>query len=80
MVLDSTVDPTGAWYADNISQDYAFQGRIEAFFAWTAKYDSTYHLGSTTAQVQAAYYKVRDRAGEDADRRAGRPPDRPGRA
>ncbi|HEY1822447.1 MAG TPA: alpha/beta hydrolase [Trebonia sp.] len=59
MVLDSTVDPTGAWYADNISQDYAFQGRVEAFFAWIAKYDSTYHLGSTAAQVQAAYYKVR---------------------
>jgi pimeloyl-ACP methyl ester carboxylesterase len=59
MVLDSTVDPTGAWYADNISQDYAFQGRIEAFFAWTAKYDSTYHLGTTTAQVQAAYYRAR---------------------
>jgi pimeloyl-ACP methyl ester carboxylesterase len=59
MVLDSTVDPTGAWYADNIGQDYAFQGRIEAFFAWAAKYDSTYHLGSTAAQVQASYYKVR---------------------
>ena len=59
MVLDSTVDPAGAWYADNISQDYAFQGRIEAFFAWTAKYDSTYHLGRTAAQVQASYYKIR---------------------
>jgi pimeloyl-ACP methyl ester carboxylesterase len=59
MVLDSTVDPTGAWYADNISQDYAFQSRIEAFFAWTAKYDSTYHLGSTAAQVQASYYEIR---------------------
>jgi pimeloyl-ACP methyl ester carboxylesterase len=59
MVLDSTVDPTGAWYADNISQDYAFQGRIEAFFAWAAKYNSTYHLGATAAQVQASYYKIR---------------------
>jgi len=59
MVLDSTVDPTGWWYADNISQDYAFQGRIEAFFAWTAQYDSIYHLGSTTARVQAAYYDAR---------------------
>jgi pimeloyl-ACP methyl ester carboxylesterase len=59
MVLDSTVDPTGAWYTDNISQDYAFQSRIEAFFAWTAKYDSTYHLGSTAAQVQASYYEIR---------------------
>ena len=59
MVLDSTVDPAGAWYTDNIDQDYAFQGRLEAFFAWTAKYDSAYHLGSTPAQVQADYYKVR---------------------
>jgi pimeloyl-ACP methyl ester carboxylesterase len=59
MVLDSTVDPTGAWYADNIGQDYAFQGRLKAFFAWIAKYNSRYHLGSTTAQVQAAYYQIR---------------------
>jgi pimeloyl-ACP methyl ester carboxylesterase len=61
MVLDSTVDPTGAWYADNISQDYAFQGRLNAFFAWTAKYDGTYHLGSTEAQVRSAYYQARAR-------------------
>ena len=44
MVLDSTVDPTGVWYADNVEQDYAFQGRMEAFFAWVAKYDG--HLRS----------------------------------
>jgi len=61
MVLDSTVDPAGAWYADNISQDYAFQARLEAFFAWIAKYDSTYQLGSTAAQVQSAYYQARKR-------------------
>ena len=55
MVLDSTVDPTGAWYTDNIDQDYAFQGRMDAFYAWVARYDSTYNLGSTAAQVRAAY-------------------------
>ena len=60
MVLDSTVDPTGVWYNDNVEQDYAFQGRIEAFFAWIAKYDSTYQLGSTTAQVQASFYRARN--------------------
>jgi pimeloyl-ACP methyl ester carboxylesterase len=64
MVLDSTVDPTGAWYADNISQDYAFQGRLEAFFAWIAADNSAYHLGSTAAQVQAAYYRIRTRLGK----------------
>ena len=60
MVLDSTVDPTGVWYADNVQQDYAFQGRMQAFFAWAARYDGTYHLGGTAAQVQAAWYKARD--------------------
>ena len=61
MVLDSTVDPSGIWYTDNIEQDYAFQGRQEAFFAWMAKYDSSYGLGTTAAQVQTAYYDARNK-------------------
>jgi len=60
MVLDSTVDPTGAWYTDNVDQDYAFQSRIDAFYAWVARYDSTYHLGSTAAQVRSAWYRARN--------------------
>jgi pimeloyl-ACP methyl ester carboxylesterase len=61
MVLDSVVDPTGAWYADNIAQDYAFQGRMEAFFSWVAAHNATYRLGSTRAQVQQAWYRARAR-------------------
>jgi pimeloyl-ACP methyl ester carboxylesterase len=60
MVLDSTVDPQGVWYQDNIDQDYAFQSRMQAFFAWVAQNDSSYHLGSTAAQVQQAWYKARN--------------------
>jgi pimeloyl-ACP methyl ester carboxylesterase len=60
MVLDSTVDPAGVWWTDNLDQDYGFQGRMDAFYAWAAKYDSTYGLGTTAAQVQANYYKARD--------------------
>jgi pimeloyl-ACP methyl ester carboxylesterase len=60
MVLDSTVDPTGAWYTDNVEQDYAFQGRIDAFYAWVAQYDGVYQLGTTAAQVRAAYYRARN--------------------
>ena len=60
MVLDSTVDPTGVWYTDNVDQDYAFQGRMDAFYAWVASYDSIYHLGSTAAQVRAAWYRARN--------------------
>jgi pimeloyl-ACP methyl ester carboxylesterase len=65
MVLDSTVDPAGTWYQDNISQDYAFQKRIDAFFGWTAKYAGTYHLGGTQSQVAAAYYKARSQLAKD---------------
>jgi pimeloyl-ACP methyl ester carboxylesterase len=61
MVLDSTVDPQGVWYTDNIDQDYAFQGRQEAFFAWMAQYNSVYQLGSTAAQVQKAWYTARNK-------------------
>ena len=59
MVLDSTVDPAGVWYNDNVSQDYAFQSRINAFYSWVAAYDSSYDLGATQAQVRAAWYRAR---------------------
>ncbi len=59
MALDSVVDPTGVWYQDNIAQDYAFQGRMTAFFTWVAGRDGVYHLGTTVAQVRQAWYRVR---------------------
>jgi pimeloyl-ACP methyl ester carboxylesterase len=61
MVLDSTVDPDGAWYTDNIDQDYAFQGRMNAFFAWVASHESAYQLGLTGPEVRQAWYRVRAR-------------------
>ena len=59
MALDSVVDPTGAWWTDNIEQDYAFQGRIQAFYAWVARNQSVYHLGSTASQVRQNWYQAR---------------------
>ena len=59
MVLDSTVDPAGVWYTDNLQQDYAFQGRIGAFFSWAARYDSTYRLGATAAAVSQSWHAAR---------------------
>jgi pimeloyl-ACP methyl ester carboxylesterase len=61
MILDSTVNPRGAWYADNIAQDYAFESRIRAFYSWIAAYAAQFRLGSTAAQVQQAWYRARDR-------------------
>jgi len=58
MVLDSTVDPAGVWYADNIDQDYAFNARQEAFYAWAAANDAAYGLGRAAADVRAAYDKA----------------------
>ena len=61
MVLDSVVNPRGAWYADNIAQDYAFQGRMAAFLAWVAAHNSVFRLGSTPAQVNRAWHQARAR-------------------
>ena len=58
MVLDSIVDPTGVWWKDNIEQDYAFQGRMNAFLSWVASHDNFYHLGSTAAQVNRSWYRA----------------------
>ncbi|MER5526314.1 alpha/beta hydrolase [Streptomyces sp. NPDC002677] len=59
LVLDSIVDPTGVWYDDNLSQDYAFNDRHRALMAWIAKYDSTYRLGTDPKQVEARWYAMR---------------------
>ena len=55
MVLDSNVDPRRVWYEANLDQDVAFQRTIERFFAWVANADPTYHLGTSTAEVEQHY-------------------------
>ncbi|MFD8573348.1 alpha/beta hydrolase [Streptomyces sp. NPDC059639] len=60
LVLDSIVDPEGAWYQDNLDQDLAFNARHQAFMAWVAKYDATYKLGKDPAKVEAEWYAMRD--------------------
>ncbi|AKJ09664.1 peptidase [Streptomyces incarnatus] len=59
LVLDSVVDPTGVWYADNLGQEYAFNARHRALMAWIARYDSTYHLGRDPEKVEAEWYAMR---------------------
>lgn len=55
MVLDSNVDPKRIWYQSNLDQDVAFEKNINVWFAWLAKYNSTYHLGNTAAKVKALF-------------------------
>jgi pimeloyl-ACP methyl ester carboxylesterase len=55
MVLDSNVDPRRVWYDANLDQDAAFQRNINIYFAWVAKYNSVYHLGSSEKSVSDRY-------------------------
>jgi pimeloyl-ACP methyl ester carboxylesterase len=58
MVLDSTVDPSRVWYGANLDQDLAFQTVVEQWFAWLAKYDRVYHLGTSAKAVEATYDRL----------------------
>ncbi len=58
-VLDSAVDPTGAWYRDNQDQNVAFEASFGEFSTWVAAHDKTYHLGTTGAKVRRAWYAAR---------------------
>jgi len=59
MVLDSNVKPSDVWYDANLEQDKAFEGNLNALFAWAAKYDSTYHLGTTQQAVRKVFFDTR---------------------
>ncbi|MGW2488051.1 alpha/beta hydrolase [Streptomyces sp. NPDC001606] len=59
LVLDSIVDPSGVWYQDNLSQDYAFNDRHRALMAWIARHDAAYRLGRDPEKVEAAWYAMR---------------------
>ena len=58
-VFDSTVNPQRVWYAANLDQDIAFERNMKIWFAWVAKYDSVYHLGTTAGKVERLWYKTR---------------------
>ncbi|WP_329519917.1 alpha/beta hydrolase [Spirillospora sp. NBC_01491] len=63
MVWDGNVNPKTVWYDAQLEQDKAFERNIKLWFAWAAKWNSIYKLGSTEKQVEARYYKVRADAG-----------------
>lgn len=57
VVLDGVVNPSRGWYGANMDQDVAFEKVIKLFFAWIARNDAVYHLGTTEAAVYAAFDK-----------------------
>jgi pimeloyl-ACP methyl ester carboxylesterase len=56
MVFDGVVDPRGVWYDNNLRQDVQFDKNMDTYFAWVARYDAVYHLGTTGKAVKAKYY------------------------
>jgi pimeloyl-ACP methyl ester carboxylesterase len=56
LILDSNVDPGSIWYQANLNQDIAFNRNVNIWFAWLAKYNSVYHLGTTEAAVSKRWY------------------------
>ena len=50
-IFDSNTDPRGDFYHSNFDQDIAFQKVFRVFATWVAKYDTTYHLGTTQDAV-----------------------------
>lgn len=57
MVVDGVVGPTGTSYANSLLQDVAFEVRVREWFAWIARHDDVYHLGSSRKLVEANYYE-----------------------
>src|SRR5690349_1206398 len=53
MILDGNVDPRGVWYSAQLSQDKAFERVATQFFAWTAKHNDTYKLGTSAGAVRS---------------------------
>jgi pimeloyl-ACP methyl ester carboxylesterase len=64
MVLDGNVSPKGVWYDAQLSQDVAFNKNMDYYFGWIAKYDSTYHLGTTQAAVRSYFYDLEAKLAE----------------
>ncbi|MFF0522724.1 alpha/beta fold hydrolase [Actinomadura nitritigenes] len=59
MVLDGNVNPKTVWYDAQLEQDKAFEKNMKSWWAWTGKWDSVYHLGTTEKAVEAKYYAAR---------------------
>jgi len=61
MVFDGNVDWTRVWYGANLDQDVQFDKNMDVYFAWVAKYDSVYHLGTSAKAIKAKYYAIQQK-------------------
>ena len=64
MVLDGVVDPTRVWYAADLDRDAALDRNLNVFFAWIAKKNKIYHVGTTESAVERLYYSTQAKLDE----------------
>lgn len=57
-VFDGVVDPREVWYKGQLSQERQFDPNIDTFFAWVAKNDAAYGLGTSGPKIRALYQRV----------------------
>ncbi len=60
-VLDGVVNPGRAWYPANLDQNLAFEKTMKSWFAWVAKHDDVYHLGTSADEVRQKWFATRAR-------------------
>ncbi|TWD12400.1 TAP-like protein [Streptomyces sp. T12] len=60
MVLDSVVRPSGVGYRNSIRKNELSERNADIFFAWAARHDDVYGLGTTAGEVEANYYRGQD--------------------
>ena len=58
-IFDSNTDPRSDWFRGNFDQDIAFEKVFRVFAGWVAKYDTSYHLGTTQDAVVKKLVAVR---------------------
>ena len=58
MIFDGIVDPRGVWYQAQLKQDRAFENVATQFFAWIARNNATYKLGTSAGTVRSKYLAV----------------------
>ncbi|HZP53028.1 alpha/beta fold hydrolase, partial [Actinocrinis sp.] len=58
LVLDSPPDYDTVWRSFELGRTAAMESNYNAFLSWLAQSDSTYHLGTTAAQVGSAITSV----------------------
>ena len=59
LILDSNVNMTRPGFDDfNLDQDPPFNTNEDKWFAWLAKYNDVYHLGSTQSAVETLFYNT----------------------